>query len=365
MPFTSACNRRSSTEPLRHSSSAFLSAPAEPVPAEPLPAESVLVEPVPAEPGPPAEPPPPLAPAHSAEPVTVQIDVSPLQDRRPQALPPQALPPQELLAHGEITRDDIPVIEEPPSWEQALPPQPGERRPDVEPPRPPAWTNDRAMALGTTREGRAPQLPGASGGEPAPGPYGELAVSPAAGQPPGPEARNMSQPRRGRVTVSGLLTELGMAGPDRETAESCLRAIGQLGPLDDPEERRAAWRIIADVNWCTSVCQNALHPSQLAPLFSVVVIPDLRETGAAEKVGRWALKVPPPMIGALLAAARMSGPDTWQAVMSFLEPFLALRLVSETYIKDQWDTERASRLAAEFSQGANAKASSRNPFRRR
>jgi hypothetical protein len=51
--------------------------------------------------------------------------------------------------------------------------------------------------------------------------------------------------------------------------------------------------------------------------------------------------------------------------MSLLEPFLALRLVSETYIKDQWDTERASRLAAEFGQGADAKASFRNPFRRR
>ncbi len=147
-------------------------------------------------------------------------------------------------------------------------------------------------------------------------------------------------------------------------AESCLRAIGQFGGLDDPEERRASWRIISDADWCDSVCGHGFHPDQLAAIFSVIVVPDLREQGAAEKIGRWALKVPTPMIGGLLAAARRSGPQTWQSVMGLLEPFLALRLVSEARIKDQWDAERASRLAAEFGQG-DSKSSFRMPFRRR
>ncbi|HEY6787726.1 MAG TPA: hypothetical protein VI365_10475 [Trebonia sp.] len=295
--------------------------PVEPGPAEPAPAVPGPVEPALAEPA-------PAGPSLAAEPLT-------LADGPPH--PEQAHPEQ---AQPEPTRPDL----------QVLPP--------------PAWMNNRAMPLATTREGRAPQLPATDRSGPQQGPYGEPAVPVTAGPPADPAAWNVGRHNRGRVTVSHLLTQLEMAGQDRERAESCLRAISQFGGLDDPDERRASWRIISDAGWCDSVCNYAFHPDQLAPIFSLVVIPDLREQGAAEKVGRWALRVPPPIIGALLAAARMSGPDTWQAVMGLLEPFLALRLVSETFIKDQWDSDRASRLAAEFGQG-DSKGSLRNPFRRR
>jgi hypothetical protein len=351
---------------------------AEPVPAEPVPAKPSLAEPLgledaegsatpvtPASPvaavetagaARPASPAAPAAagarPAPSAEPMTVRMKtVSPqdLEGAAPYGAPIDTRADSEFADTG--------------SWGQGRPPEPEQRQPDIQPP-PPAWTNDRAMSLGTTREGRAPQLPTTGRSEPQHGPYGEPAIPSTAGQPADPAARNMGQQNRGRVTVSNLLTQLGMAGHDRGKAENCLRAISLFDGLDDPDERRASWRIISDVGWCESVCSNAFHPDQLAAIFRVAVIPDLREQGAAEKVGRWALKVPPTMIGALLSAARMSGPDTWQAVMGLLEPFLALRLVSETYIKDQWDTDRASRLAAEFGQG-DSKGGLRSRLRRR
>jgi hypothetical protein len=309
--------------------------PAAPVPAAPVSAGPVLAGPVVAGPSVVAEPPGAELPADPAAAPEIE-GTAPLR-----AFPPAEEPPAWEYA---------PAVSDP--LEQVPPPQPEQRRADLQPPQSPAWTNDRAMSLGTTRGGPAPQLPTTSRSGPRNGPHGESVVPP------------LGQRSRGQVTVSHLLTQLGMAGEDRDRAESCLRAISQFGGLDDPEERRASWRILSDVNWCDSVCNNAFHPDQLAAIFRVVVLPDLREQGAAEKVGRWALKVPPPMIGALLAAARMSGHDTWQDVMGLLEPFLALRLVSEAFIKDQWDTDRALRLAAEFGQ-SDGKGSFRNPFRRR
>jgi hypothetical protein len=47
-----------------------------------------------------------------------------------------------------------------------------------------------------------------------------------------------------------------------------------------------------------------------------------------------------------------------------LEPFLALRLVSDAFIRDHWDAGRAWRVAAEFGYG-ESKGGFRNPFRRR
>src|SRR6202035_3301090 len=100
---------------------------------------------------------------------------------------------------------------------------------------PPAWMNNRAMPLATTREGRAPQLPATDRSGPQQGPYGEPAVrvtaGPTAGPPADPAAGNVGQHNRGRVTVSHLLTQLEMAGQDRERAESCLRAISQFSGL--------------------------------------------------------------------------------------------------------------------------------------
>jgi hypothetical protein len=164
--------------------------------------------------------------------------------------------------------------------------------------------------------------------------------------------------------VRYLLTQLGMAGQDRAQCEECLRAIDQRGDLTDPEDRQDSWKIISNVDWCENVCKNAFHPNELACLFRVVVIPELPEHGAAEAIGRWALKAPLPMLGALLAAANAAGDETWQSVVGLLEPFLALRLVSDAFIKDHWDTDRAWRLAAEFGHG-ESKGGFRNPFRRR
>jgi hypothetical protein len=70
------------------------------------------------------------------------------------------------------------------------------------------------------------------------------------------------------------------------------------------------------------------------------------------------------MLGALLAAAAAAGDETRQSVVAPLEPFLALRLVTDAFIKDHWDTERAWRTAAEFRHG-EGRAGLRNPFRRR
>jgi hypothetical protein len=153
-----------------------------------------------------------------------------------------------------------------------------------------------------------------------------------------------------------------MAGQDRAQCEECLRAIDERD-FTDPDDRQDSWRIISSADWCEGVCKNAFHPSELAGIFRVVVIPELAVPGAAEAFGRWALKAPPPMIGALLAAASEAGDETWQSVVGLLEPFLALRLVSDSFIKDYWDTDRAYRFAAEFGRGEGK--GFRNPFRRR
>jgi hypothetical protein len=301
-------------------------------------------EPVPADPGP--APPAPAGPSLAAEPLTRAAGPPQPEHAQPEHAQPEHAQPEH--AQPEPTRPDLQVLQ------------------------PPAWMNNRAMRLAATREGRAPQLPVTDRNVPQQGPYDEPAAPSGAGQPTDPVAPNSGQHNRGRLTVSHLLTELEMAGQDRERAESCLRAIRQLRGLDDPDERRASWRIISDVDWCERV-YDSFQPADLAAIFKLVAIPDIAEEGWAEPIGQWSLRAPMPMIGGLLIAAsevsddRKVNEDTWRSVMRLLEPFLALRLVTASGITSQWDADLAWQAAKDFKppEPKSNIWNSLNPLRRR
>jgi hypothetical protein len=162
--------------------------------------------------------------------------------------------------------------------------------------------------------------------------------------------------------VSILLRKLGEAGQDKERAAGYLRDISQRGSLADDQERSDCLKIVFSIPWGESVC-TALLPGELAPVFRLVVIPELTALGAAEAIGRWSLKAPPAMLGALLVAAGPPDDELRQYVVGLLEPFLALRLAGEANILDYWDSDRAWRLAGEFRH--ESKGGFLNRFRRR
>jgi hypothetical protein len=178
-------------------------------------------------------------------------------------------------------------------------------------------------------------------------PLPELGQS--AGQPVQPPPPSFSggppQPGRNQLPVSVMLRRLGDAGQDREKAQEWLAAIQFRASLDDLDDRRECWAIVCSIDWCESVCK-ALQPFDLAAIFRLVILPDLKPSDAGP-LGEWALRAPFSMIGGLLAAAK-TDPETAQAVMGLLEPFLALRLIGNTQARNFWDENRIWQAVAAF-----------------
>jgi hypothetical protein len=161
------------------------------------------------------------------------------------------------------------------------------------------------------------------------------------------------QPPRQPVTVSHLLKQLELIGNDEGRFNSILQIVFQVGrQSNDPNDRVKSWEVISNNDWYNNICRyHKFYKKELAEIFSIVVIPHLAEPPAVEAVARWAYRAPGPMIGGLLTAAQMTGPETWQAVMQILEPVLALRWAVQNLTPDQWDPSRAARSTAELGSG--------------
>jgi hypothetical protein len=80
-----------------------------------------------------------------------------------------------------------------------------------------------------------------------------------------------------------------------------------------------------------------LQQRDLAEIFSIVLIPELRRGGVREEViANWALDVPAQMIAGLLAAVTEAA-DQRPVVHAILEPVLAARWARDWSMEDLWD----------------------------
>jgi hypothetical protein len=220
----------------------------------------------------------------------------------------------------------------------------------------PAREDEWVRSLAPSREGQtAPQLPVLDA-------RGQQADLPGVSQP----ARPYQSPQS-PVTVSYLLKQLELVRDDTEQFNSTLRRIQDAGQSDDPNDRAKSWEVISSKYWYDNIARHRnFHIVELAGIFGIIVIPELAEPAAADAadaIVQWACAAPPPMIGGLLAAAKMASPEMWQAVMRLLEPVLAARWTADYLPPELWDADRVMR-SAELARG-EGKRGVRNPFRRR
>jgi hypothetical protein len=168
-------------------------------------------------------------------------------------------------------------------------------------------------------------------------------------------------------SVSKLLEALELVGNDTEQFESILQRVLQPGrqPID-PNDRVKSWEVISHYDWYDNISKfREFHLQEIARIFGIVVIPDLVGQDAPEAIARWACNAQPLMISGLLAAARQTSPDTWQAMMRILESVLAARWAADNLVADQWDADRVLSSAAEFARSDNRRGLfNRNPRRR-
>ena len=204
-----------------------------------------------------------------------------------------------------------------------------------------ARADEWVRSLAPSREGQtAPQLP-------VPDARGQQAGLQGVSRPAGPY-----QPPQPPVTVSYLLKQLELVRDDTEQFNAILRSIQHAGQSDDPNDRAKSWEVISNKYWYDNIARHRnFHVAELAGIFGIVVIPELAGPGAADAVIQWACTAPPPMIGGLLAAASMTSPEMWQAVMRLLEPVLAARWAADRLPRDLWDDDRVVRAAAELARG--------------
>lgn len=152
-----------------------------------------------------------------------------------------------------------------------------------------------------------------------------------------PAQQPYPQPRPG-VTVSSLLTQLELAVSDPERFRSCLDAIFKLRYLDDPEDRLKSWERISGKYWFANVAKcEVFQRYELAAIFSIVLIPELRRGGVREEaIANWALDAPAEMIAGLLAAVN-EAEDQRPTIQAILTPALALRWLRDLSMEDLWD----------------------------
>jgi hypothetical protein len=155
--------------------------------------------------------------------------------------------------------------------------------------------------------------------------------------------------------VSELLKQLELAGNDADKFNSILEKIFEAGIRpDEHNDRRRSWEVIKEYNWYTNIRRyHELNLEALAYIFYIVVLPEFTERDAAGSIARWARGAPPPMVGALLDAAKRTNLGMWHDMMHILEPVLAARWVADHSIGEEWDADRTLRAATEFGSGDN------------
>jgi hypothetical protein len=175
---------------------------------------------------------------------------------------------------------NIPSASSAPPASSILPVSPADPKP---PATPPPW---------------APQVPAVSFSAP---------PQPA---PPLRTARNRQEPYGAILPygVSRLLDQLH-AGPTDPEFESALRLLRTGRFPDQPADRAAARRRIAERDWYIPVLlqyDSAHFDDTLEAIFRVAVVPDLGRPGVTEELARWAGErpAPPPVIKALYAATQ-------------------------------------------------------------
>jgi hypothetical protein len=160
-------------------------------------------------------------------------------------------------------------------------------------------------------------------------------------QPPYPQGQPYAQPVQPsyqHLTVSSLLRQLELAGSDPGRFRSCLEAIFRLRDVDDPADQMKSWELISGRHWFRNVSRcEVFRLPDLAMIFSIVLIPELRRGGVREEaIANWALDVPSEMIWGLLAAVTEAD-DQRPLVHAILEPVLAARWARDNSMEDLWD----------------------------
>ena len=189
-------------------------------------------------------------------------------------------------------------------------------------------------------------------------------VAPRKGRPdPLPERSHENQPQAARgqhvnapvqpATVSELLRRLPMAVDVNEFI-SILREINNPGIRPDENDRRKARREVSKPEWYGKISPefgNILDIKALCQIFQVIVIPDLRDQEVVKKIADWAGVAHPVVVGALLAAARQSGAETWQHMMQILQLRLAHRWTIANDVGGYWDINLASQPPSDPGRG--------------
>ena len=138
--------------------------------------------------------------------------------------------------------------------------------------------------------------------------------------------------------MSSLLRQLELAGSDPGRFRSCLEAIFRLRDVDDPADQMKSWDLISGRHWFSNVYRcEVFQPRDLAMIFSIVLIPELRRGGVREEaIAHWALDAPSGMIWGLLAAVSEAD-DQRPLVHAILEPVLAVRWARDNSMEDLWN----------------------------
>ena len=208
--------------------------------------------------------------------------------------------------------------------------------------RPRSWTMDEVAP--PRYGGDAPDLPFSDRADGQPHEQAEQSYPPrsyAQQQPPYPQGQPYAQPVQPsyqHLTVSSLLRQLELAGSDPGRFRSCLEAIFRLRDVDDPADQLKSWELISGRHWFSNVSRcEVFQLRDLAMIFSIVLIPELRRGGVREEaIANWALDVPSGMISGLLAAVKEAD-DQLPLVHAILEPVLAARWARDNSMEDLWD----------------------------
>jgi hypothetical protein len=169
-------------------------------------------------------------------------------------------------------------------------------------------------------------------------PYAQPSQEPYQQEAAGQHVQRPYSQAQQSVTVSFLLKQLELVGSDPARFRSYLEAIFRLRDVDDPDDRLKSWELISGKYWFRNVSKcEVLEQHELAGIFSIVLIPELRRGGVREEaIANWALDVPAEMIAGLLAAVK-EAEDQRPMVHAILESVLAIRWIRDKSMEDLWD----------------------------
>jgi hypothetical protein len=162
--------------------------------------------------------------------------------------------------------------------------------------------------------------------------------------------------RRLPGTIGDVLRDMRRAD-DPATVREMLRFIVTSRVDADTVERQEARRIMAEDGWYESIAANAglhLAADDLAEIFRIIVLRDLGKADVSKRIGDWADRAAPEMIGGLLIAATDASlrdragfrtrlkkdKDPLDQVRLLMLPKLASRCAREMGIAEWWEDDQ-------------------------